>query len=120
MVFHAIKPDKTADFEAVMARLRDVLAASTNEVRRQQAAGWRVYRQTAPLANGAVLYVSVLEPVIANAEYDVARLLAEAAPSEAAQLYEQFRDAHVEPTVQASNLSLVLTLAPPAAAPARP
>lgn len=114
MIFHAIKADKTADFEAVMTRLRDVLAVSGSDVRRKQAAGWRVYRQTTPLANGAVLYVSVLEPVVANAEYDVARLLAEAAPTEAAQLYEQFRDAHVEPTVQASNFSLVLTLVPPA------
>lgn len=112
MVFHTIKADKTADFEAVMTRLRDLLAVSGNEVRRQQAAGWRVFRQVAPLGDGAVLYVSVLDPVVANAEYDVPRLLAEAAPGEAAQLYEQFRDAHVQPTVQASNLSLVLSLVP--------
>ncbi len=120
MVFHAIKADKTADFEAVMTRLRDVIAATGSDVRRQQAAGWRVYRQATPLPNGAVLYVSVMDPVVPNAEYDVARLLAEAAPAEAAQLYEQFRAAHVEPTVQASNLSLVLTLVPPAAPPAQP
>lgn len=122
MVFHTVKADRTAEFEAVMTRLRDLLAVSGNEVRRQQAAGWRVFRQVAPLADGAVLYVSVLDPVVANAEYDVPRLLAEAAPAEAAQLYEQFRDAHVQPTVQASNLSLVVSLVPgapaaPAAAP---
>ena len=128
MVFHAVKADKTADFEAVMTRLRDLLAVSGNDVRKQQAAGWRVFRQVAPLADGSVLYVSVLDPVVANAEYDVPRLLAEAAPEEAAQLYEQFRDAHVQPTVQASNLSLVVSLVPgaapvtatPAAPPARP
>ncbi|HTV03156.1 MAG TPA: hypothetical protein VMF13_21590, partial [Luteitalea sp.] len=97
MVFHTVKSDKTADFEAVMTRLRDLLAVSGNEVRRQQAAGWRVFRQVAPLADGNVLYVSVLDPVVANAEYDVPRLLAEAAPTEAALLYEQFRDAHVQP-----------------------
>jgi len=119
MVFHTIKADRTADFEAVMTRLRDLLAVSGNEVRRQQAAGWRVFRQVAPMADGAVLYVSVLDPVVANAEYDVPRLLAEAAPGEAAQLYEQFRDAHVQPTVQASNLSLVVSLVP-GAAPASP
>jgi hypothetical protein len=119
MIFHTVKADRTTDFEAVMTRLRDLLAASDNDVRRQQAAGWRVYRQTTPLADGSVLYVSVLEPVVANAEYDVPRLLAEAAPAEAAQLYEQFRDAHVQPTVQASNLSLVLTLVP-ASTPSQP
>ncbi len=119
MIFHAVKADRAADFEAVMTRLRDLLALSTNEVRRAQAAGWRVYRQAAPLADGNVLFVSVLEPVVANAEYDVPRLIAEAAPTEAAQLYEQFRDAHVQPTVQASNLTLVLSLGP-ADAPAQP
>ena len=106
MVYHAIKADKTADFEAVMTRLRDLLAASGNEARRRQGAGWRVFRQATPLADGSVLYVSLLEPVVANAEYDVPRLLAEAAPSEAALLYQQFRDAHVQPTVQASNLTV--------------
>ncbi len=114
MIFHAIKADRTADFEAVMTRLRDLLAGSGNEVRRQQGAGWRVFRQATPLADGAVLYVSFLDPVVANAEYDVPRLLAEGAPDEAAELYERFRDAHVQPTVQASNLSVVIA---PVAAP---
>lgn len=122
MVLHAVKADKTAQFEAVMTRLRDLLVASTDQVRRQQGSGWRVYRQATPLADGSVLYISWLDPVVPNAEYDVPRLLAEAAPAEAAQLYEQFRDAHVQPTVQASNLTIVITPTPPpaAAAPTAP
>jgi hypothetical protein len=119
MVLHAIKADKTAQFEAVMTRLRDLLAASGDEVRRRQGGGWRVFRQATPLADGAVLYISFLDPVVANAEYDVPRLIAEAAPAEAAQLYEQFRDAHVQPTVQSSNLSVVIAPGAPAA-PAAP
>lgn len=115
MVYHAIKADKTAEFESVMTRLRDLLAVSTDEARRRQGAGWRVLRQATPLGDGSVLYVSLLDPVVANAEYDVPRLLAEAAPAEAALLYQQFRDAHVQPTVQASNLSVVIA---PVAAPA--
>jgi hypothetical protein len=123
MVLHAIKADKTADFEAVMTRLRDLLSGSSDDVRRRQGAGWRVFRQATPLADGAVLYISFLDPVVPNAEYDVPRLLAETAPTEAAQLYEQFRDAHVQPTVQASNLAVVIApavtpvAAPPAAKP---
>ncbi len=117
MVLHAVKADKTAEFEAVMTRLRDLLALSGNEVRRAQGAGWRVFRQATPLADGAVLYVSFLDPVVANAEYDVPRLLAEVAPTEAAQLYERFRDAHVQPTVQASNLALVIAPTTPASPP---
>lgn len=117
LVLHAIKADKAPAFEAVMTRLRDLLAASSNQVRRTQAAGWRVFRQTAPLPDGNVLFISVLDPVVADAEYDVPRLLAEAAPAEGAQLYETFRDAHVQPTVQASNLSLVIDLGAPAPPP---
>jgi hypothetical protein len=115
MIFHAIKADKTGDFESVMTRLRDLLGVSADDVRRRQGAAWRVYRQATPLADGSVLYVSILDPVVANAEYDVPRLLAEAAPAEAALLYEQFRDAHVQPTVQASNLSIVIAPASPTA-----
>ncbi len=116
MVLHAIKADRTAEFEAVMSRLHELLAASGNDVRRQQGRGWRVYRQATPLPDGSVLYISFLDPVVANAEYDVPRLLAEAAPDEALALYEQFRDAHVQPAVQASNLTL--TIPAPAATPA--
>jgi hypothetical protein len=101
-----------------MTRLRDLLAVSGNDVRRQQGAGWRVLKQATPLGDGSVLYVSLLDPVVGNAEYDVPRLLAEAAPAEAAQLYEQFRAAHVQPTVQASNLTVVLAPVSTAAAPA--
>jgi hypothetical protein len=115
MVYHAIKADKTADFEAVMTRLRDLLAVSSNEDRRRQGAGWRVFRQATPLGDGSVLYVSLMEPVVVNAEYDVPRLLAEAAPAEAAQLYERFREAHVQGTVQASNLTVVIAPTAPAA-----
>ena len=52
MVFHAIKADRTAEFEAVMSRLHDLLAASGNDVRRQQGRGGRVYRQATPRPDG--------------------------------------------------------------------
>lgn len=120
MIFHAVKADKTADFEAVMTRLRDLLAASQDATRRAQGAGWRVYKQAAPMPDGAALYISVLEPVVANAEYDVPRLLAETAPTEAALLYEQFRSAHVQPTVNKSDLTLVIAPVAAAAGGAQP
>src|SRR5262245_7487398 len=40
----AIKPDKTADFETIMAKLRDGLAKSAKPERRQQAAGWKLMK----------------------------------------------------------------------------
>src|SRR6187399_2912082 len=40
----AVKPDKTADFEAVMTALKDALAKSSNPDAKAQAAGWRVVK----------------------------------------------------------------------------
>src|SRR5580765_4817626 len=45
----AIKPDKTADFEKVLAKVRDALQKSDKPERRQQAAGWRVMKMAKPL-----------------------------------------------------------------------
>src|SRR6058998_3589108 len=39
-----IKPDKTADFETILAAAKDALAKSDKPERRQQAASWRVFK----------------------------------------------------------------------------
>src|SRR5207244_3811207 len=44
MVLNFIKPDKTADFEAVMAKVKEALAKSEKPERKQQAAGWKVFK----------------------------------------------------------------------------
>ena len=41
MIFNVIKPDKTADFEAVLARVKDALGRSQDPKRKQQALSWR-------------------------------------------------------------------------------
>lgn len=107
MVFHTIKADKGPDFELLFTRLRDGLTASATEARRQQVAGWRLLKQQAPTAEGHLVYVSMIEPVVAGQEYDLARLLAEAYPDEGVALYQALLAAHVQPTVQASSLGVV-------------
>src|SRR5436853_4593858 len=44
MVLNFIKPDKTADFEAVMAKVKEALQKSEKPDRKQQAAGWKVFK----------------------------------------------------------------------------
>src|SRR5512139_1499593 len=39
-----IKPDKTADFEFVLNKLKDALQKSENPERKKQAAGWKVFK----------------------------------------------------------------------------
>lgn len=87
-----IKPDKTADFEMVLDRLRDALGKSENPRRRQQAAGWFLYKGAQPV-QGSVVYVMRIEPVIEGEEYDISRLIAEVFPTEVQDIFAKYRDA---------------------------
>jgi hypothetical protein len=78
LVLNFIKPDKTADFEAVVAKLKDALVNSANPVRQQQAGSWRVYKSSEPGAGGAVLYVYIVDPAVKDADYSVSTILSEA------------------------------------------
>jgi hypothetical protein len=92
----AIKPDKTADFERVLTRLREALLKSNTPERRQQAEGWTVLRLTTPLPDGNVAYVHDVRPVVPGADYSVMRILYDAFPDERQQLYELYRGAFVK------------------------
>jgi hypothetical protein len=85
-----IKPDKTADYEAVMGRLKEALAASENPVRKQQAASWKIFKSADPAGAGNVLYVITVDPAVKGADYDVVNILSEAFPAEAQALYNQY------------------------------
>jgi hypothetical protein len=82
LVFVAVKPDATTAFEAGLASLGDVLAASQKPVRQKQKAGWRVFRQVEPYRGGLALYVFVLEPAMRDADYSVSAILAEGLPDD--------------------------------------
>jgi hypothetical protein len=94
MVLNFVKPDKTADFEGVMAKLHEALQKSSKPERRQQAAGWKVFRAVEPGANGNVLYVFTIDPAIKGSDYTVSNILAEAFPNDVQALYKQYADAY--------------------------
>jgi hypothetical protein len=96
----AVKPDKTADFETIMGRLRDALLKSTDPNRRKQAEGWKVMKLDKPLPDGNIAYIHVISPVIPGADYTVMQTLYDAFPDERQALYEMYRGAF------AQNLSL--------------
>ena len=78
MVLNFIKPDKTADFEEVVAKLKEALQNSPNATRKEQAASWKVFKSPDPGPAGSVLYVFIIDPVVKGADYTVATILAEA------------------------------------------
>ena len=107
LVLNFIKPDKTADFEAVVAKLKEALSTSANPVRKQQAASWRVYKSPDPAASGAALYVFIVDPAVKGADYSVTAILAEAFSSgELSALYKQYTEAYGQGQ-NFVNLSLV-------------
>jgi hypothetical protein len=110
LVLNFIKPDKTADFEAVVAKLKEALHASANPLRQQQAASWRVYKASDPAAGGAALYVFIVDPAVKGADYSVASILAEAFSSdELSALNKQYVEAYA-PGQNFVNLSLISDL----------
>jgi hypothetical protein len=92
----AVKPDKTADFEQVLAKLRSALANSSDATRRQQAAGWKVMKIEKPLPDGNIAYVHVISPVVKGADYAVLQTLYDELPNERQQLYELYRGAFAQ------------------------
>jgi hypothetical protein len=93
IIFNAIRPDKVMDFETVIAKLRAALANSKDPVRNQQGWGWKIYKTAEPGPNGSVLYVFVMDPAVKGADYGVAKILAEAYPSEIMDLYRMYTGA---------------------------
>jgi hypothetical protein len=95
LVLNFIKPDKTADFEAVVARLKEALQKSSNPQRQQQAASWKVYKASDPAAGGAALYIYIVDPAIKGADYSVSTILGEAFSSEElTALNKQYSEAY--------------------------
>lgn len=94
MVFNFIKPEKTSDFEAVVARLSEALQKSDKPERKQQAVSWKVFRAIEPGANGSVLYVFTIDPAVKGVDYTVSTILAEAFPTEVQALYKEYAEAY--------------------------
>ena len=115
MVLNFIKADKAADFELVMGKLKEALAKSQKPERKQQAAGWKVFRAIEPGANGSVLYLFTIDPAVKGADYTVSNILAEAFPAEVQDLYKKYSEAYASGQ-NVVNLNVVANLAGPSSA----
>lgn len=105
LLFNIVKPEKAADFEAVIGRIRDAMQKAETPVRKQQAAGWKVFKALEPDPKGNVMYIFVIDPAIKDADYTITQIMGELLPTEAQQLYEKIKDAFVSRSMV--NLELV-------------
>lgn len=115
VMFSLIKSDKTADFEAVMAKVKEALGKSQDPKRKQQAQNWRVFKAAEPGPGGAVLYIWWMDPPIKDADYTISALLAEAFPTEVQDLWTKYTQAFVSGQTML-NLTLTTNMNPTAAA----
>ena len=66
----AVNAAKTADYEQVLNKLKEVLAKSPAPEAKQQAAGWKIVKTSKPQADGTILYMHIINPV-PGADYSV-------------------------------------------------
>jgi hypothetical protein len=112
MVLNFIKPDKTADFESVMAKLKEALQKSPKPERKEQANSWKVFKSPEPAQGGNILYVFVIDPAVKGADYTVSTILAEAfTTEEVAAIYKQYAEAYATGQ-NFVNLQVVQNMAP--------
>jgi hypothetical protein len=90
LIFFPVRPERTADFEKIMAKLREALATSADPVRREQAAGWKVFKAVEPGPNNTALYVFVIDPAVKGADYAFWKTLYDSFPQEVQQLYRLY------------------------------
>ena len=109
MVLNFIKSDKTGDFEAVIAKMKEALQKSDKPERKQQAATWKVFKSADPAQNNQVLYVFFIDPPVKGADYTVSTILNEGFPTEVQALYKQYAEAYATGQ-NFLNLSLVADL----------
>lgn len=111
-----IKADKTADFEAVMAKVKEALSKSSDAKRKQMALGWRVYKGLETAAGGNVVYVWILDPPVKDVDYTVTEILKEAFPNEAQDLWAKYVACFVSGQTML-NLELKMNMSPNAGPP---
>jgi hypothetical protein len=112
LIFTAVRPERVIDFEKVMAYFQAALEKSTDPTVREQAAGWHIFKATETAQGGAVVYVYAIDPAVMGPDYGIGKILADAFPNEAAQLWKMYLGA-IMGGGSLLNLTPVMPVEPP-------
>ena len=113
LMFSVIKPDKTADFEMVMAKVKEALGKSQDAKRKQQALSWRVFKGQETAPGGGIVYVWFIDPPVKDVDYTVTDILTEAFPNEAQDLWAKYTACFVSGQTML-NLAQTVNMSPTA------
>jgi hypothetical protein len=83
-----VKPDKTADFETAMGRVKEALMKSDKPERKQQGAGLKLFKAVA--SPQGQIYVLLADPSVKDVDYSVASILTDGLPTEARAIYDAY------------------------------
>lgn len=91
VVILLIKPDKTADFEVVIAKYKEALAKSDKPARKEQLAGIKFFKSPTAMG-GNTAYIMSIDPVVKGEEYDISRIVYEVFPTEATDIFNKYKE----------------------------
>jgi hypothetical protein len=76
IVMYAVNPGKDADYEQVMAKLKEALGKSTSPEAKQQLAGWKVVKsQNSLTKDTSSTYIHIISPVVKGADYSIVNIV---------------------------------------------
>ncbi len=96
---YVVNAGKEADYEKVIATLKDALAKSPKPEAKQQLAGWKVIKNSANQPDGSPLYLHIITPVVKDADYSITNLVYEVVkdPMEQTDFFNLYKGALQKP-----------------------
>ena len=93
---------KDADYEKVIATLKDALAKSSKPEAKQQMAGWKVIKNSTNQPDGSSVYLHVISPVVKDADYSITAIVYEVVkdPTEQTAFFNLYKGALQKPLFQ--------------------
>jgi hypothetical protein len=110
LIIFYIKPDKTAEFEDLMTKLKDGLAKMEGPEFKQQAAGMKLFKTAVATGAPAAMYFLIADPVVKNTEYWIMSLLYKAYPADAQALFQKWQDVKAATPAQPALFDLTLVM----------
>jgi hypothetical protein len=83
-----VKPEKMADFETAMGRVKEALMKSEKPERKQQGASMKLFKAVSSPAGQ--IYVLLASPSVKDVDYSVAAILTDGLPQEARAIYDVY------------------------------
>jgi hypothetical protein len=105
-----IKPDKTADFEDLMNKLKEGLAKMDAPEAKQQAASLKLFKLPASAGATVAPYVLFADPAVKNVEYWFLPILYKAYPNDGQALLQKWQDAKAATTPNPAIFDLALVM----------